>query len=303
MNDFRGLSLNCAVKVGNEFAAMLPAGMYATGAVRFDNPIASVVFVEDIETLCQVTPAKKVPTEVQFDDDTVSHEEWQFSLHEQMDALENENNELSLDEEYAIKKRIEELQKGKVIYEEVPEKLSHVDINLVGEIQDTGSKYISNPLSFGKLVVQNSVIYALDKKSLVADVLYDFLDEQDLEIDNKSDNSLAFAKVKGKYVFKTVTQWSEILRQNQSTSSFLTLESAQQEEKKIKDELRNYLNTVLVRHNESLDKHTLGNVHSALLVIKSSARDLDVKQKDLPSHRACVNLIDELIEYLECNGD
>jgi len=202
----------------------------------------------------------------------------------------------SLEVEFEHRKQLLELEKAERVYEETPEEFIPIELTIIGEMNDTGSKYITTPLVYGKARFSQYTesFYNLNVLFLLADVMKDFADSNNLKFTNSTHSGYRFAQIDDKYVSNKT--WDDML-EGKSNRTYKTLQEAKSAEQVYRNDFLNYLRAKF--NKNTLDAASIAQVYAKLESIKNSVRDLEVKQKSYHSKNAAINLINDLLKKLE----
>lgn len=201
----------------------------------------------------------------------------------------------NLDEEYAHRKLLKSLDEGEKVYEETPEIFTPVDITIVGEMKDTGSKYITTPLVYGnaRFSSYDNSFYRLDATQLFVDTIKQFAEDSQLKLEES--HSWKYCKIDGQYIASStpLEKYAE-----KAVRMCASLEAAKDLENSIRSEINTYLRG---RFNRTeMNKITAAQVYTDIESICKRIQQLDVKQKHISEQKsavcACTNLLTKLGE-------
>ena len=194
----------------------------------------------------------------------------------------------SLEVEFEHRKELEVLKQYEPVYHQDPDTIEPVDLKCVGSIEDTGSKYISTAISFGKKGFGNSGFYKVDYTAAISNTFWEFVDENNLR--DKTHNGfnrgyVRFAKINGSYVVSECVFGAE----EGKFKYHHDLDQAKAELNKALLDFKRKLKVKVFGSEMTLDKVTLKRVIVFLENTVSSVGDLDCKQKAYNSKRTLVN--------------
>jgi hypothetical protein len=287
-----------AVKSGEVLIVQLPSNwqQYAISGKVLGSRSGHQITIHQDEVLQKYTPPVKTFVKVVFEDKSeLSVEEYRAIQNKYIDE-DGDTTYPSLEAEFEHRKQLLELDKSIKVYDETIEQFTPIELTIIGEMNDTGSKYITTPLVYGKARFSQYTegFYNLNVLSLLADALKDFAEESNLQLTNSSHSGYRFAKLDDTYVSNKT--WDDML-EGKSNRTFKTLEEAKSAENIIRNDFLNYLRAKF--NKNTLDAASVAQVYTRLESIKNSVRDLDVKQKSYHSKNATITFINDLLKKLE----
>lgn len=285
-----------AIRIGGQLAVNLPSGNYKICEKEVPS-YSSVVFLE--EECLPIFRIKKgglfVKRREREDGETISNEEF-MERYSKITEGYREDDEFcfpDLETEYRVKKAIQDLELFGPIYDKHPDTFEEVDIVVVGEAADTGSKFITTALSVGKGSFVNANFYKVDVSGVVADEFKRFMIENQIEYVNPTHSNVRFVQVNGKYIMTNIVGGSE------KVFSYCTsLSEAQKSEKEKRSEIKTHL-SLLFHKGEPV---SVGEIYSSLLEIKESVSKLRTTAKSTTSRNSALNKINTLLENMKHNA-
>ena len=218
---------------------------------------------------------------IYYDDD---YEEYQFD---------------SLEHEYEIKKEWERIKDAIPIYDETPEELIPVEIEVAGSMVDTGSEFISTPYQYGKTFfdAHTQGIFSINLGSVAMDEVNTIKCEYpSVKIDNSNHSHLTYLQVDGGYVFGSSVHDNYITGKN-CVRVVTTLKEAQESEKAVRQKVRSRL--MMKIKPISADAVLVSDLYTFLKSVKISLSELEVKQKGQLTKRVLTNRVADKMKELE----
>lgn len=202
----------------------------------------------------------------------------------------------SLEEEYQHKKLMQKYQGSEWVYEETPDTYEDIHITYVGEVADTGCKYIQNALALGQGKFNNSGYYRVNLKSVVADTVEKFAKEYNLSI-HTSTSGVEYAQVNGSYVFNSSFKYNDSLKQSGGYRVVTTLQAGKDVVYQVENNTWQYLS---LKYGTSLKvtPNSASVIHGKIASIQSRVGSLEVKQKSDSTLRLLKKEIVELQDAL-----
>lgn len=206
----------------------------------------------------------------------------------------------SLEVEYEHKKELQELYKFKAVYHQHEDTFEDIETRCVGDVVDTGSRYIENALSYGKACFTNSCFYRVNLSAVTSSELSDFVEEHNLKSKYKNPNhsNVHYAQIDNQYVM-TNLPYSDKDKFTMATS----LEDATKVEKETRAEVRSHLNMKVLGSNYALHGKTLTETYTRVEQWMNTLQEIDVKVKSDSKKRGLRNSMNkfkaELKEILE----
>lgn len=286
---FEYLRVHEAVVSGDVLIVQLDSRQYAVSGNVLQGVYNKQIPIAKDEVLQLYTPPVKKLVSVIVGDTQYSAEEYYRLNNVDIDEI------TTLEEEFAHRKLLETLRLGEKVYEETPAVFTPVEIKIVGEVKDTGSKYITTPLVYGKARFSNydTGFYKLNISELFVDVVKKFSEETGLPLDKPQGNSWKFAKIDGQY-FATGTELEKYA--DQAMRIVNTLDAAKELEDNIRSEIEAYLRG---RFNRTvINKTTAAQLFCDLERLRKNVMDLDVKQKSILDQTRAGKSISEMLKKL-----
>lgn len=266
-----------AVVAGSVMTVCLPAGRYKIGdRVVSVGWHSSQVTVNRDEVIYNYTPPRTKVLSYTYDDGrTISYDDAQKirSLFRYDDEYEYPD----LDAEFAHRKQLLELEKATAVTEQSDEVLTPVEITIVCELIDTGSKYIETAISYGgaRFHSHENSFYRVDVTQLLGDTIKQFATDNNLRFDN-SNSGYRFCKIEGAFV--STPELENLLKEG-SYRVFPTLEEAKKAEQSYRGKLLTHLRGKYIK--STFDEVTRAELYSDLESILRRLSELEVKQKSV----------------------
>lgn len=294
-----------AIKVynsdGYNIVVKLPSGVFKIG----DNEVGmgyrgQVIILENEDVLKSIKivhKGKRYTKHYQLDNEIISTDEYSSRLLHLTEPYIDEDGEYDfpdLDTEYRVKKGLQELQKYSPVMEQSPDTYEDVDIDLAGEITDTGSEFIKTPLAYGAYKFKNSNLFIIQPYEIIYHQFMEVCKNDDVDYQLSSSNSIRFVKIDGEYVLTGMKESN----QKDTKEYFTDLEKARDREKHLREEVsqRIYIHYSKKRLDVVLAKNILGDLESLQRVIE----ELDVKTKSSQQHRTakskCQKIINKVLQ-------
>lgn len=191
------------------------------------------------------------------------------------------------------------LKKALPNYDETPEQLIPVEIELIGEQVDTGSKFISTPYQLGKAFFDTRTqgIFSIDLGSVAMDEVNTIKGEHpNVKITNSDHSHLTYLKVEGEYAFGNSVKDSYVTGKA-STRVVTKLDDAKVLEKDVRQKVRSRL--MMKIKPISADTVLVSDLYTFLKSVNSILSELEVKQKGQLTKRALANRVAEKMKELE----
>lgn len=201
----------------------------------------------------------------------------------------------SLEEEYQHKKLMQKYQGSQWVYETTPETYEDIDINIVGEVADTGCIYIENALAFGQGKFNNSGFYRVNMKGVIANAVGKFSKETGLELHQSSDN-IEYVQLGGSYVFNSSFKYNNVFKSSQYRV-VTTLQAAKEVVYEVENDTWKYL-SLKYGTNLKVCSDSASVIHAKITGIQSRVNVLEVKTKSDGTLRLLKKEIIELQEAL-----
>lgn len=287
---FEYLKQHEAVKCGDVLIIQLGSGRYAVSGKVLNhtyNCQAPIAEGEVLQHYCG--PQKTLIKIITAEGKEYTAEEYYKLNGVDIDYIYN------LDEEYAHRKLLKSLDEGEKVYEETPETFTPVEITIVGEFKDTGSKYITTPLVYGnaRFSSYENSFYRLDVTQLFVETVKQFAQDSDLKLEES--HSWKFCKIDGQYIASSTPLEKYA---DKAVRMCASLEAAKDLENSIRSEINTYLRG---RFNRTeMNKITAAQVFTDIESIRRRVQQLEVKQKSVSEQnslvRKCTDLLNKLGE-------
>jgi hypothetical protein len=159
----------------------------------------------------------------------------------------------------------------------------------VGELTDTGSKFIETPLVFGQARFSNydNAFYKLNVSELLGNVIKEFAKDKGMKFNNSTHSGYRYCQIDGSYV--SSGKWEKLLDGAQHHYKSLSL--AKEMEKEYTTEMLAYLKAKY--NTEKLSEESCAAVFAQLKDIRYKVANLKVTSKSDFSWRAALKLIDD----------
>lgn len=223
-----------------------------------------------------------------------------YSLYcKQLNMYEDEDGNKdypSLEEEYQHKKLMQKYQGSQWVYEEIPDTYEDIHITYVGEVADTGCRYIENALALGQGKFNNSGYYRVNLKSVIADTVEKFAKEYNFST-HTSTSGVEFVQMNGSYVFNSSFKYNSCIKQSGGYRVVTTLQDAKSVVYQVETDTWQYLS---LKYGTSLKvtPTSASVIHSKIASIQSRVGSLEVKQKSDSTLRLLKKEIAELQDAL-----
>lgn len=304
MKIFSDLKTNQAVKLDSGvYVVELYSGRYEINGVRTSVGYNQQLVVESLDSIKRVTAVKGKVLHYTLGEEQVSVTEY-HALSKLVSSMAEEfyNEDAdeyifpNLDTEFEFKKKKELLNRHVAVRAADTEQLDTVDITVVGEAIDTGSKFIDTPFSYGQVSFNGRGVFRIDLSAIAAD---EFQKQQanytQFKFTNSTHSNIRFAQADSNYLFKDDTLGA---KENQ-VRVLTTLADAKALEAEVRAAISNTMRQKLAPVALTKDIVTTAGVLNSLETIKSQLAKLDVKQK---SHNDWVSVssnVKKLIATLE----
>lgn len=260
MTIIANLKAGQAILVDDQILIALPAG-YRGGCLELDgtpvNGIPQQILINKNSVLEYVTTKPKqilhykhesghIITTEAFNLMKSEYEEKYYHPYVFEDYNEDEFvNYPDLDTEFTCRKKMKELESWNPVYSEPEVVREKVEYTIVGEVQDTGSKYITNPLCEGKGTFSNGTFYKVDLYGISADVIKKYQEKYNMTFTPWSggNGNFKFMKYKDVYLFNEGV--IGIDPSDKRVCYAMSLEEAKNKEKEHRDYIESLLDTKL----------------------------------------------------------
>jgi len=304
MKIFSDLKTNQAVKLDSGvYVVELYSGTYEINGVRTSVGYNQQLVVESLDSIKRVTAVKGKVLHYTLGEEQVSVAEYQAisNLVSSMSAeFYNEDADEyifpNLDTEFEFKKKQELLNRHVAVRAADTEQLDTVDITVVGEAVDTGSKFIDTPFSYGQVSFNGRGVFRVDMSAIAAD---EYQKQQanysHVKFTNSTHCNIRFAQADSNYLFKDDTLGA---KENQ-IRVLTTLADAKALEAEVRAAISNTMRQKLAPVALTKDIVTTAGVLNSLETIKSQLAKLDVKQKSYNDWVSVSSNVKKLIAILE----
>lgn len=300
MNMFKGLGGKEAVRVGDSYIVNLTGLYMINGEKR--NCYSTQVMVGSLDEIKQYTESKVKTLAYKDESDTEYSVEYVESVRSKIQEYYDEFGDYQhsdLDAELQHVKDKAFLRTLTPVTETLPDKITDVDIRVVGSMEDTGSKFIETPLRYGDVSFNGRGAYRVLSGAIAKDEVRNISSEyKDCVVDIPSHSNIYYVKVKSSYLFtKETDDW---VKNSESKRIFDKLEDARGHEKSIRDFIRK---TMMVHITpEELSSITKGMVHEKVNKLRGFLDDVEPKQKTITHHRLAKETVNEILELIINEG-
>lgn len=292
------LDINQAVKVADKFMVRLNYGEYSIGENHTTLHISSTIMVGSIDNIAQLMPVQPVLKHYLFDGNMVSIAEYEV-VRKEVDAIaaahtdEFDEMEFSnLDEEFAYRKKLEFLHKHTPVYENQEAIPVSVKITVVGELEDTGSKFIESSLHIGKVSYGSGAYRVLVSGIAKDEFLKVKAEYPDVKIEDTTHSNIRFAKINENYIFSNMDDVTDSGKFKITTTLSAAKEAESEVRKMIRDRMMVFISPA------KLNEKNAATVMKALLAILNSMRSIEATKRTVNSRSNALNLINKLINEL-----
>ena len=203
----------------------------------------------------------------------------------------------SLEEEYQHKKLMQTYHGSQWVYEETPDTYEDIQINIVGEVADTGCQHIDNALALGQGKFNNSGYYRVKLKGVIAATLDKFAKEYELPTHQNSD-SIEYVQMGGNYVFNNSFKYNNDLKSGCGGYRVVTtLQAAKDLVYQVEHDTWQYL-SLKYSTNLKVTPTSASVIHGKIASIQNRVISLEVKTKSDGTHRLLKKEIVELQDAL-----
>lgn len=302
---FSDLKINQAVFFNGKYVVQLPAGKFIDSQENKINGGEQVV-MDDLYIFCIVENSPKVLKYI-FDDGTEKTPEDYSELIKESSQYQDEwgdHQYPSIEIEFDIRKRMEAYAKAEKVYSESTVEYKPVEIEVIGSVEGTESKFIETPFQYGQATWKPYTgIYKVHTSKISVDEWYELEKENpnnsfnNKSVIGKSDNKdLRFAKIDDYFVFTSIKD-KPFINSNNSVEIFSDLNEAKQREHQIRciirKEVAKHTNT------DKIQPKTLGYVVRELENLFLQFKKVESKQKTQFQKRSAINRFNSLIDELK----
>lgn len=299
MSIISGLQVNTAVKVGDKYVVCLPDGKYEIGGERVSVGYQNkqlVVSEEALQGIAKVTPPRRTVEQFEGEDGTIYGQEEVSKAADELEQYWSEDVGRhiypSLEVEFEVRSRLDPVLNAKAIYKEIPEIIEpYQAVEVVGEMADTGSRFIEQSYAFGKANFDKGGVFKVVSLPVMQDELNSICQQQGVSLVIPTHSGLRYAKVDGQYVFSETRQFT-----HEFTRIFPTLAEAQAYEKECRDVVRRAVLSKLAAR--PISKPLLNSTIDELKRIESSVMELSVYSKHGADKQRVLKNIKQMIEAL-----
>jgi hypothetical protein len=304
MKIFSDLKANQAVKLDSGvYVVELYTGAYEVNGVRTSIGYNQQLVVDSLGSIKRVTAVQGEVLYYTLGEEQVSVAEYQ-ALNQLVAGIAEEfyNDDADeyffsdLDTEFEFKKKQELLNRHVRVRAADTEQLDAVDITVVGEAVDTGSKFIVTPFSYGQVSFSGRGVFRVDLSAIAMD---EYQKQQanytQFKFTNTTRSNIRFAQADTNYLFKDDTLGA---KENQ-VRVLTTLVDAKALEAEVRAVISNTMRQKLAPVALTKDIVTASGALNSLETIKSQLTKLDVKQKSYHDWVAVTNSVKKLIATLE----
>lgn len=227
--------------------------------------------------ICRYTPPKKTLAKVIAADGVEYTAEERSAELSRFLGEDGEAGYPSLEVEFEHRKLLQNINDGEMIYDVTDAETTPVEVTVVGEYVDTGSKFITTPLIFGKgrFYTSANSFYKVNVAGVIGDTIKTFAEENNLKFENSTHSGFRYAKVDGSYVIPK--EWE--LDSQKGERVLPTLEAAKQFEGEVRQVISRHL-----RAKFNIGRASgilISELYSELVSISNLLDKLDVKQKSV----------------------
>lgn len=289
---------------GSYWLCIKDGGLYEINGVREDVRIgyggrASQFVLSEEPTLRKVTLGRRELTHYEHEGTTLTVKEYNNINGKHCDE-DGDRCYPSLEVEYEHRKELQKLYKFEAVYHQHEDTFEDIVTRCVGDVVDTGSRYIENALSYGKACFTNSCFYRVNLSAVTASELAAFVEEHNLKdkYSNSTHSNVHYAKIDNNYVM------TDLPYGNKDKFTMATsLEEATKVEKETRTEVRSHLNMKVLGGNYGLHGKTLTETYTRVEQWMNTLQEIDVKVKSDSKKRGLRNSMNkfkaELKEILE----
>lgn len=305
MKIFSDLKTNQAVKLDSGvYVVELYSGTYEINGVRTWVGYQQQFAVESLDSIKRVNPVKGEVLHYTLVEGQVSVAEYQalnLLVSNMAEEFYNDDDDEyffpDLDTEFEFKKKQELLNRHVAVRAPDTERLDTVNITVVGEAIDTGSKFIVTPFSYGQVSFNGRGVFRIDLSAIAAD---EFQKQQAnytqfITFTNSTHSNIRFAQADSNYLFKDDTLGA---KENQ-VRVLTTLADAKALEAEVRAAISNTMRQKLAPVTLTKNIVTATGVLNSLETIKSQLAKLDVKQKSYNDWVSVSSNVKKLIAILE----
>lgn len=294
-----GLQEFTAIKIGDNFIVQLQTGYNRKDfIVNGVSTKAEQMVVNSLDSIYYQKPSTRVIIHYS-DGNTDRSKEDIETIRRELHKCQDEDGEVcfpDLETEFEVRKRVLEVKDFHPVYEEITYPPEKVEIEVVGEMCDTGSEFIHTSYTLGLANFKHSTgaFKVMGETSIAADEFKKICIAKELKYEIPTHSGLKYAKINGEYVF---TNTNSSFVDSSNNRVFATLEEAQAHEKLIRDNVKSVILTVTTK--DTLDNLSVARVYKELKSIERRVRELDLKQKSRTSKSGLLKALGDLASSLE----
>jgi len=294
---FKDLPDNKAIKMGEVYVVKLAASFYHGFEVNGVRVNGGLQTLPNLDNIFSVNPSVKKLIHYKLGEDAIPVVDYNVKNPSRYYDSDYEEYVFdSLEHEYEVKKEWERIKSAVPVYDETPEQLVPVEIEVVGSMVDTGSMFISTPYQYGKAFFDSrSGLYSLNKYQIACDEVKRVKEEYpNIDIDQPTYSGLEYLKVDGTYIFTRSPQ--PFIKGSCSSTVFTALGDAQVVEK----EVRNFIRSRMMVEIKPVvaDSVLLKDVYNFLDNVKTTLSEIEVKQKSYNRKQGLLNRLREKMTEL-----
>lgn len=200
-----------------------------------------------------------------------------------------------LETEFEHRKQLEVINSYTPVYKEYPDVLEPVEVRCVGDVVDTGSRFIENALAYGAAGFSNGNMYKLDFSAITADELSRFVKDNELQDKYKCSehSNVHYAQIDGKYVMTNLPY------SNKDKKGFAkTLAEAQEKEASVRKQVRDHLNVSVLGTSVAMNGKSVAAMYGDIERWIQSLYNIEVKQKHSTQKTSLINRMSEVKKSL-----
>ena len=296
-----GLKAHQAIKVGNNYLVELGNQSYVVNdreVVGNYNGVQILVTEDDIKSILRVErPIRELIHYVDESGNKVDKDVVQSKRAILGNYVDEDGDYCfpDLDTEYKVRKEVEPYNNLKPVYSEPEAKLVPVSIDIVGEHEETGSKFITTPYIIGEAKFSGGGLYSVDETGVLWDEFNKIIkNNPNWKVDIPNHSQLEYIKINGKYVF---TNNSGRMYKTKTRKCFVSKDDAIGHEANLRSDIKRKIAGVMV--DVELNLAEINNVVAKIKSIKTSLLGVETKQKTYSSYQSTLRNINELLTNLE----
>ena len=279
------------LKVDNSYwLCIKDSGLYEINGTRDNinvgwNSSTKQFVLSEEPVLRKVTLGKQELSHYECEGDTLTVQGYQSINNKHLDE-DGDRYYPSLEVEFEHRKELEHIYKFKAVYNQHEDTYEDIETRCVGDVVDTGSRFIENALSYGKATFSNSSFYRVNLSGITSSELSAFVDEYNLKdkYSNSTHSNVHFAQIDNQYIMTNLPYSNK-----DKFTMVTTLEEATKLEKDTRAEVRSHLNMKVLGGNYGLHGKTLTDTYSKVEQWMDTLQELDVKVKSDTKKRGLRN--------------